>query len=141
MIADRLSHMTFARQTFFAKQSSPKLLLPSPHLRGLLARVVHPPLTVVTHHTKANCDMEMAFDLAIWPRESISRGSHNSYLCGFNSPKIGCKIGSCAHYRWTHAVCMDKAKIVKVISVSKYMCGIRFAHILERFDWILTNNP
>jgi hypothetical protein len=36
---------------------------------------------------------------------------------------------------------MHKCQTVKVKSVVKYTCGIRFAHILEGFDWSLTGNP
>jgi hypothetical protein len=104
-----------------------------------------PLLTVVAQHAIANCDMEMAFDLSDLLRESISQGSRSSYLCGFNSLKAFCKqkklsalpvdaITLCA---WM----LDKAKSIKVRSVIKYMCGIRFAHILEGFPWTLTDNP
>jgi hypothetical protein len=34
-----------------------------------------------------------------------------------------------------------KCKTVKVKSVIKYVCGIRFAHILEGLQWILSSDP
>jgi hypothetical protein len=35
---------------------------------------------------------------------------------------------------------IDKCKTVKVDSVIKYVCGIRFAHILEGLQWILSSD-
>ena len=34
-----------------------------------------------------------------------------------------------------------KCKTVKVKSVIKYVCGIRFVHILEGLQWILSSDP
>jgi hypothetical protein len=36
---------------------------------------------------------------------------------------------------------MEMCKTVKVKSVVKYMCGVRFAHIMEGHDWKLSNHP
>jgi hypothetical protein len=36
---------------------------------------------------------------------------------------------------------MERCKTIKVKSVVKYVCGIRFAHIMEGLEWKLSDNP
>jgi hypothetical protein len=36
---------------------------------------------------------------------------------------------------------MERCKAIKVKSVMKYLCGIRFAHIMQGLEWKLSDNP
>ena len=102
-------------------------------------------LPVVARHELAFSDLQLACDLSDLLRESISKGCSSTYSCGFKSLSDFCKskklsclpvdaITLCA---WMSVKC----KSVKVKSVIKYVCGIRFAHILEGLEWNLSSDP
>jgi hypothetical protein len=121
----------------------PPFAVPATPLRAV-GKGRAPLLSVVAHHAITDCDMEMAFDLSDLLRESITQGCRNSYLCGYNSLSVFCKTKKlCAMPVDAITLCawmLEKAKTIKVRSVIKYMCGIRFAHILEGYEWTLTNH-
>ena len=104
-----------------------------------------PLLSVVAHHALASCDLQMAHDLSDLLRESISQGCRNTYKCGFDSLLEFCaKKELCALPVDAMTLCawmMFKAKSIQVKSVIKYTCGIRFAHILEGYEWSLSTHP
>ncbi len=104
-----------------------------------------PLLTVIARHELVDCDLQLAHDLSDLLRESISQGSSKTYQCGFESLSVFCrKRNLCPMPVNAVTLCswmMHKCQTVKVKSVVKYTCGIRFAHILEGFDWSLTGNP
>ena len=87
----------------------------------------------------------MAFDLSDLLRESISEGCRSTYRCGFDSLTEFCaKTNLCALPVDALTLCawmMFKAKTIKVKSVVKYVCGIRYVHTLEGFEWTLSNHP
>ena len=87
----------------------------------------------------------MAFDLSDLLRESISEGCRSTYRCGFDSLVEFCaKTKLCALPVDAITLCawmMFKAKTIKVKSVVKYICGIRYVHTLEGFEWSLSNHP
>ena len=104
-----------------------------------------PLLPVIAQHALSISDLQLACDLSDLLRESISKGSTNTYSCGFRSLSEFCSarklcclpvdaITLCA---WMSVKCQT----VKVKSVIKYVCGIRFAHILQGLDWTLSTNP
>ena len=105
-----------------------------------------PLLSVVSHHALAYCDLQMACDLSDLLRESISQGCRNTYKCGFDSLTEFCSLSSSTSHKLSAlpvdaitlcAWMMYKAQSIKVKSVVKYICGIRFAHILEGHEWSL----
>ena len=87
----------------------------------------------------------MAFDLSDLLRESISEGCRSTYKCGFDSLTEFCtKNKFCALPVDALTLCawmMFKAQTIKVKSVVKYICGIRYVHALEGFEWTLSNHP
>ena len=89
--------------------------------------------------------MQMVFDLSDLLRESISEGCRSTYRCGFDSLVDFCaKMSLCALPVDAITLCawmMFKAKTIKVKSVVKYVCGIRYVHTLEGFEWSLSNHP
>ena len=104
-----------------------------------------PLLPVVAQHVLSISDLQLACDLSDLLRESISKGSTSTYSCGFRSLSEFCSarklcclpvdaITLCA---WMSVKCQT----VKVKSVIKYVCDIRFAHILQGLDWTLSTNP
>ena len=109
-----------------------------------------PLLSVVSHHALAYCDLQMACDLSDLLRESISQGCRNTYKCGFDSLTEFCSLSSSTSHKLSAlpvdaitlcAWMMYKAQSIKVKSVVKYICGIRFAHILEGHEWSLSTHP
>ena len=102
-------------------------------------------LPVIAHHDLAFTDLQLACDLSDLLRESISKGSTSTYSCGFKSLTEFCKLKKLS-YLPVDAVTLCawmsvKCKTVKVKSVIKYVCGIRFAHILEGLEWNLSSDP
>jgi hypothetical protein len=102
-------------------------------------------LPVIAHHDLAFTDLQLACDLSDLLRESISKGSTSTYSCGFKSLTEFCKLKKLC-YLPVDAVTLCawmsvKCKTVKVKSVIKYVCGIRFAHILEGLEWSLSSDP
>ena len=89
--------------------------------------------------------MQMALDLSDLLRESVSEGCRSTYKCGFDSLVEFCKKSNlCALPVDAITLCawmMFKAKTIKVKSIVKYICGIRYAHTLEGFEWSLSNHP
>ena len=115
----------------------PSLITATP-LRALL-------LPVIARHDLAFTDLQLACDLSDLLRESISKGSSSTYSCGFKSLTEFCKLKKLS-FLPVDAVTLCawmsfKCKSVKVKSVIKYVCGIRFAHILEGLEWSLSSDP
>ena len=102
-------------------------------------------LPVIARHDLASTDLQLACDLSDLLRESISKGSSSTYSCGFKSLTEFCKLKKLS-FLPVDAVTLCawmavKCKSVKVKSVIKYICGIRFAHILEGLEWNLSSDP
>ena len=102
-------------------------------------------LPVIARHDLAFNDLQLACDLSDLLRESISKGSTSTYSCGFKSLTEFCKLKKLS-FLPVDAVTLCawmsvKCKSVKVKSVIKYVCGIRFAHILEGLEWNLSSDP
>ena len=102
-------------------------------------------LPVIARHDLALTDLQLACDLSDLLRESISKGSSSTYSCGFKSLTEFCKLKKLS-FLPVDAVTLCawmsfKCKSVKVKSVIKYVCGIRFAHILEGLEWSLSSDP
>ena len=102
-------------------------------------------LPVIRCHDLFTNDLQLACDLSDLLRESICKTSASTYSCGFKSLVAFCKpkklcsmpvtaVTLCA---WMAVKCRE----VKVKSVIKYVCGIRFAHILEGHEWVLSTHP
>jgi hypothetical protein len=70
---------------------------------------------------------------------------YSTFSCGFISLSVFCmlkKLSCLPVDAVTLCAWMSvKCKTVKVKSVIKYVCGIRFAHILEGLQWILSSDP
>ena len=102
-------------------------------------------LAVVAHHALSHCDLQLACDLSDLLRESISAGCRSTYACGLKSLSDFCKAKNlCALPVDAVTLCawmMVKCKTIKVKSVIKYTCGIRYAHVLEGFEWKLNDHP
>ena len=104
-----------------------------------------PLIPVVANHQLALCDLRLATDLSDLLQGSISRGTRSTYHCGFESLKEFCRplelsflpVDAITLAAWM----MERCKTIKVKSVVKYVCGIRFAHIMEGLEWKLSDNP
>ena len=102
-------------------------------------------IPVVANHPLALCDLRLATDLSDLLQGSISRGTRSTYHCGFESLKEFClplnlsflPVDAVTLSAWM----MERCKTIKVKSVVKYVCGIRFAHIMEGLAWNLSDNP
>ena len=102
-------------------------------------------LPVVANHPLALCDLRIATDLSDLLQGSISRGTRNTYQCGFESLQEFCRplklsplpVDAITLAAWM----MERCRSIKVKSVVKYVCGIRFAHIMEGLEWRLSDNP
>ena len=96
-------------------------------------------------HQLALCDLQLATDLSDLLQGSISRGTRSTYHCGFESLKEFCRplglsflpVDAITLAAWM----MERCRSIKVKSVVKYVCGIRFAHIMEGLEWKLSDNP
>ena len=102
-------------------------------------------LPVVACHALARTNQRLAVDLSELLRSSINRSTRGTYQCGFASLSDFCRrVHLCAmpvDAITLAAWMMEKCKTVKVKSVEKYVCGIRFAHIMEGHDWKLSDHP
>lgn len=102
-------------------------------------------LPVVACHALARTNQRLAVDLSELLRGSINRSTRGTYQCGFASLTDFCRsVHLCAmpvDAITLAAWMMEKCKTVKVKSVVKYVCGIRFAHIMEGHDWKLSDHP
>lgn len=104
-----------------------------------------PLLPVIAQHVLSTSDLQLACDLSDLLRESISKGSTSTYSCGFKSLSEFCAprklcclpVDAVTLCAWMSVKCQT----VKVKSVIKYVCGIRFAHILQGLDWKLSSDP
>ena len=102
-------------------------------------------LPVVAGHQLARCDPPLALELSELLHAAVSRGTRSTYQCGFDSLTEFCE---CRHLSAlpVDAVTLaswmlERCKSVKVKSVLKYVCGIRFAHIMAGLQWTLSDNP
>ena len=99
----------------------------------------------MAQHQLALCDLRLATDLSDLLQGSISRGTRSTYHCGFESLKEFCRplglsflpVDAITLAAWM----MERCRSIKVKSVVKYVCGIRFAHIMEGLEWKLSDNP
>lgn len=102
-------------------------------------------LPVVARHQLAQRDLPLALELSDLLEAAVSRGTLSTYRCGFASLVEFCKcrrLSSLPVDAITLATWMlFKCKSVKVKSVLKYLCGIRFAHIMEGLEWRHSDNP
>lgn len=102
-------------------------------------------LPVIASHILSHCDFQLACDISDLLRESIGAGTRGTYSCGFKSLATFCKtkklcalpVDAVTLISWMTVTCQR----ITVKSVVKYMCGIRFAHIVEGFEWTLTGHP
>ena len=102
-------------------------------------------LPVVAGHQLARCDPPLALELSDLLHAAVSRGTRNTYQCGFDSLVVFCKprrlsalpVDAVTLASWM----LERCKTVKVKSVLKYVCGIRFAHIMAGLQWNLSDNP
>jgi hypothetical protein len=105
----------------------------------------HALLPVVAGHQLARCDPTLALELSDLLEAAVSRGTRSTYRCGFESLQAFCTLRGLSALpvdavtlaSWM----MERCKSVKVKSVMKYMCGIRFAHIMQGLEWKLSDNP
>ena len=111
----------------------------------LLTRSLTGLLPVVARHQVAHRDRLLALELSDLLEAAVSRGTLSTYRCGFASLVDFCntrKLSALPVDAITLAAWMlHKCKSVKVKSVVKYLCGIRFAHIMEGLEWRLSDNP
>jgi len=102
-------------------------------------------LPVIASHILSHCDLQLACDISDLLRESIGNGTRGTYSCGFKSLSVFCKekrlcalpVDAVTLIAWMSVTC----KRITVKSVVKYICGIRFAHIMEGLEWNLTAHP
>lgn len=102
-------------------------------------------LPAVAHHPLAQQDPPLATALSTLLRESITKGNQRTYTCGYTS-----LVDFCVQRNMRHmpvdavtlcAWMMFKAGSCLPRTVEKYVCGIRFAHIMEGLEWTLSTNP
>ena len=111
----------------------------------LLGRDGHALLPVVAGHVLAQRDPALALELSDLLEAAVSRGTRSTYRSGFASLVEFCETrGLCSLpvdavtlAGWM----MERCKSVKVKSVLKYVCGIRFAHIMQGLEWKLSEHP
>jgi hypothetical protein len=102
-------------------------------------------LPVVASHQLARCDPPLALELSDLLHAAVSRGTRSTYRCGFDSLVAFCEprrlsalpVDAVTLASWM----LERCKSVKVKSVLKYVCGIRFAHIMAGLQWSLSDNP
>ena len=102
-------------------------------------------LPVVAGHQLARCDPPLALELSDLLQAAVSRGTRSTYRCGLDSLVAFCKprhlsalpVDAVTLASWM----LERCKSVKVKSVLKYVCGIRFAHIMAGLKWDLSDNP
>ena len=144
LIADRLSHNDFLQAKVLCQGISAGTATPPSSLRPGAAR--RPALLpVIASHILSHCDFQLACDISDLLRESIGAGTRGTYSCGFKSLATFCKtkklcalpVDAVTLISWMTVTCQR----ITVKSVVKYMCGIRFAHIVEGFEWTLTGHP
>ena len=97
----------------------------------------------------SSCFFFYCFTACLWSFGFITgiylQWVYSTFSCGFISLSDFCKVKklSCLPVdavtlcAWRSVKC----KTVKVKSVIKYVCGIRFAHILDGMQWILSSDP
>jgi hypothetical protein len=102
-------------------------------------------LPVIASHILSSCDLQLACDISDLLRESIGVGTRGTYSCGFKSLSAFCKeknlcalpVDAVTLIAWMTVSCQR----IAVKSVIKYICGIRFAHIMGGVEWTLTAHP
>lgn len=102
-------------------------------------------LPAVAQHPLVQQDLLIAVALSTLLRESITKGNQSTYTCGFNALVEFCRSRNlCSLPVDAVTLCawmMVKAESCLVKTVEKYVCGIRFAHIMAGMEWNLSSHP